>query len=289
LRRFWSSERKSQPEKLLGVAAKRAKDRARVFIRNTIMTGATYPDLAGQSVVITGGGTGIGAAIVSAFAQQKAKVAFIDIAEKPSKALAASLVKDGGDVLFIKSDLTDIEALRKAIAKARTAHGPVTVLINNAAHDERHATPDVTPEYFDQRIAVNLKHVFFAAQAVLPDMQAAGRGSIVNFSSVSWMASMGGMPIYTAAKSAMLGLTRSLARDYGPFNIRVNAVAPGWIRTERQEKLWITPEGEQMMLNAQCLKRWLMPDEVARMMLFLASGEASAITSQHLVVDGGWV
>jgi D-xylose 1-dehydrogenase len=253
------------------------------------MAGAVYPDLAGQSVVITGGGTGIGAAIVSAFARQKARVAFIDIAEKESKALAASLVKEGGEVLFVKADLTDVEALRKAIAKARKTHGPVTVLINNAAHDERHATPDVTPEYFDQRIAVNLKHVFFAAQAVLPDMQAAGRGSIVNFSSVSWMASMGGMPIYTAAKSAMLGLTRSLARDYGPYNIRVNAVAPGWIRTERQEKLWITPEGEQMMLNAQCLKRWLMPDEVARMMLFLASSEASAITSQHLVVDGGWV
>jgi D-xylose 1-dehydrogenase len=250
------------------------------------MTQAIYPDLAGKSVLVTGGGTGIGAAIVRGFARQKAKVAFIDLAEEPSKALAAEL---GEDVLFLKADLTDTEALRTAIAEARKAHGPITVLINNAAHDERHATSDVTPEYFDQRIAVNLKHVFFASQAVLPDMREAGGGSIVTFSSVSWLASMGGMPIYTAAKSAMLGLTRSLARDYGPDNIRVNAVAPGWIRTERQEKLWITPEGEQMMLNAQCLKRWLMPDEVASLILFLGSNASSAITSQHYVIDGGWV
>ena len=253
------------------------------------MAGAIYPDLAGQSVVVTGGGTGIGAAIVEAFARQKAKVAFIDIAEDPSNALAMALSKEGCSVQFLKTDLTRTDDLRDAIAEARKAHGPVTVLINNAAHDERHAAEDVTPEYFDARIAVNLKHVFFAAQAVLPDMKAAGKGSIVNFSSISWMASMGGMPIYTATKSAMLGLTRSLARDFGPFNIRVNAIAPGWIRTERQEKLWITLEGEQTMLNAQCLKRWLMPDEVARMALFLASSEASACTSQHYVVDGGWV
>jgi D-xylose 1-dehydrogenase len=250
------------------------------------MTQAIYPDLVGKSVLVTGGGTGIGAAIVRGFARQKAKVAFIDLAEEPSKALAAEL---GEDVLFLKADLTDTEALRAAIGEARKAHGPITVLINNAAHDERHATPDVTPEYFDQRIAVNLKHVFFASQAVLPDMRAAGGGSIVTFSSVSWLASMGGMPIYTAAKSAMLGLTRSLARDYGPDNIRVNAVAPGWIRTERQEKLWITPEGEEMMLKAQCLKRWLMPDEVANLILFLGSNASSAITSQHYVIDGGWV
>jgi D-xylose 1-dehydrogenase len=250
------------------------------------MTQAIYPDLAGKSVLVTGGGTGIGAAIVRGFARQKAKVAFIDLAEEPSKALAAEL---GKDVLFLKADLTDTEALRAAIAAARKAHGPITVLINNAAHDERHATPDVTPEYFDQRIAVNLKHVFFASQAVLPDMRAAGGGSIVTFSSVSWLASMGGMPIYTAAKSAMLGLTRSLARDFGPDNIRVNAVAPGWIRTERQEKLWITPEGEETMLKAQCLKRWLMPDEVANLILFLGSNASSAITSQHYVIDGGWV
>lgn len=250
--------------------------------------GAIYPDLDGTSVVVTGGGSGIGAAIVEAFARQRSQVAFLDIAEAPSLTLAARLTKEGLPVAYHDVDLTDIEALRTAIAKVAAAQGPVRVLINNAAHDERHATPDVTPDYFDARIAVNLKHVFFAAQAVLPGMVAAGGGSIVNFSSVSWMAAMGGMPIYTAAKSAMLGLTRSLARDYGPHNIRVNAISPGWIRTERQEKLWITPDGERMMLEAQCLKRWLMPDEVARLALFLASSESSAITSQHYAIDGGW-
>jgi D-xylose 1-dehydrogenase len=162
------------------------------------------------------------------------------------------------------------------------------VLVNNAAHDERHATGDVTPDYFDQRIAVNLKHAFFASQAVLPGMRAAGGGSIINFSSISWMTSTGGMAIYTAAKSAMLGLTKSLARDFGPDNIRVNAVAPGWIRTERQELLWITPEGERTMLDRQCLKRWLQPEEIAAFVLFLASNAASAITGQHYVADGGW-
>jgi D-xylose 1-dehydrogenase len=146
----------------------------------------------------------------------------------------------------------------------------------------------VTPAFFDACIAVNLKQAFFAAQAVIPDMKAAGGGSIVNFSSVSWMAGMGGMAVYTASKSAMLGLTRSLARDFGPFNIRVNAIAPGWIRTERQEKLWITTESEKLAMQAQCLKRWLMPDEVARLAVFLASQDASACTAQHYVVDGGW-
>jgi NAD(P)-dependent dehydrogenase (short-subunit alcohol dehydrogenase family) len=250
---------------------------------------AIYPDLAGRSVVVTGGGGGIGAAIVRAFAAQGARVGFIDIAEAASKALAAELIAGGGDVRFAQADLTDIDQLRAAIADLRAAQGPVSVLVNNAAHDERHATEDVTPDYFDGRIAVNLKHSFFATQAVLPDMKAAGSGSIINFSSISWMSGSGGMAVYTAAKSAMLGLTRSLARDYGGFNIRVNAIAPGWIRTERQEKLWITPEGEDRAMAAQCLKRWLMPDEVARFALFLASDDASACTGQHYVVDGGWV
>jgi NAD(P)-dependent dehydrogenase (short-subunit alcohol dehydrogenase family) len=146
----------------------------------------------------------------------------------------------------------------------------------------------VTPEYWDQRIAVNLKHQFFAAQAVLPDMKAAGAGSIVNFGSTSWMAGQGGMAAYTAAKSAVLGLTRSLARDYGPHGIRVNAIAPGWIMTERQVALWLTPEGEAELMRRQCLKRKLVPDEVARFTVFLASEEASACTAQHYVVDGGW-
>jgi D-xylose 1-dehydrogenase len=249
---------------------------------------AIYPDLAGRSIIVTGGGSGIGEAIVRAFAAQGARVGFIDKANAASKALESELVTGGASVLFVHADLTDIAALRVAIADLSKAHGPVSVLVNNAAHDERHATEKVTPEYFDDCIAVNLRHAFFAAQAVLPEMKALGGGSIINFSSISWMSGMGGMAVYTASKSAMLGLTRSLARDYGAFNIRVNAIAPGWIRTERQEKFWITQESEQAAMAAQCLKRWLMPEEVARFALFLASNAASACTAQHYVVDGGW-
>lgn len=252
------------------------------------MAGAIYPDLEGASVVVTGGGSGIGAAIVRAFAGQGAKVGFIDIAREPSMRLEAELRQAKAEVTFTETDITDTAALQSAIAGFDRRNGPVTVLVNNAAHDERHDTAEVTPDYFDQRIAVNLKHAFFAAQAVLPGMRQAGHGSIINFSSVSWLVGMGGMAVYTASKSAMIGLTRSLARDYGPSNIRVNAIAPGWIRTERQEKLWITPEGERQMLEAQCIKRWLLPDEVARFVLFLASSDSSACTAQHYIVDGGW-
>ena len=250
---------------------------------------AIYSDLAGKTVVITGGGSGIGAAIVQRFAEQKAKVAFIDIAREASEALAGTLSQAGHQVRFEHADLTDIEALRAAIQRIRETYGPVQILINNAAHDERHPTPDVTPEYWDDRIAVNLKHQFFAAQAVLPDMQAAKEGVIINFGSVSWMVGQGGMAAYTAAKSAVLGLTRSLARDYGPDNIRVNAIAPGWIMTQRQIDKWLTPEGEAELMQRQCLKRKLQPDEIAKFTVFLASEEASACTNQQYVVDGGWV
>jgi D-xylose 1-dehydrogenase len=250
---------------------------------------AIYPDLAGRAIIVTGGGSGIGEAIVRAFVAQNARVGFIDKADEVSKALEVELQAKGGEVRFAHADLTDITALRSAIADLSEAHGPVSVLVNNAAHDERHNTEEVTPDYFDERIAVNLRHAFFATQAVLPAMKQAGHGSIINFSSISWMSGTGGMAVYTAAKSAMLGLTRSLARDYGEFNIRVNSIAPGWIRTERQEKLWITPESEKTAMAAQCLKRWLMPDEVARFALFLASDDSSACTAQHYVVDGGWV
>jgi D-xylose 1-dehydrogenase len=247
---------------------------------------ATYSDLAGKVVLVTGGGSGIGEAIVRRFAQQQAKVAFIDI--KDSQALVEALSGQGGPVRFEQADLTDIGALRAAIARIREALGPIQVLINNAAHDERHPTEDVTPEYWDDRIAVNLKHQFFAAQAVLPDMKAAQGGAIVNFGSVSWMVGQGGMAAYTAAKSAVLGLTRSLARDYGPYNIRVNAIAPGWIMTQRQIEKWLTPDGEAELMQRQCLKRKLVPDEIAKVTLFMASDEASACTNQQYVVDGGW-
>ena len=250
---------------------------------------ASYPGLAGRTVVVTGGGSGIGAAIVRAFAEQGSKVGFIDLKAEASRALADELSATGGTVHFEQADLTDIAALRSAIDAIRGVFGPVTVLVNNAADDTRHKTEDVTPEYWDNRIAVNLKHQFFAAQAVLPDMKAAGGGSILNLGSVSWMVGQGGMAAYTAAKSAVLGLTRSLARDFGGYGVRVNALAPGWIMTERQITMWLTPEAEKELMERQCLKRKLVPDDMARVALFLSSDAAGAITNQHYVADGGWV
>ena len=250
---------------------------------------AIYSDLEGKVVLITGGGSGIGEAIVRRFAEQKSKVAFIDIAREASEKLAQELTERNLSVHYEYADLTDIEALRGAVRRIRETLGPVEILVNNAAHDQRHPTPEVTPEYWDERFAVNLKHQFFAAQAVLPDMQAANQGVIINFGSFSWMIGQGGMAAYTAAKSAVLGLTRSLARDYGSFNIRVNAIAPGWIMTQRQLDLWLTPETQEELMRRQCLKRKIMPDEIAKFTVFLASDEASACTNQQYVVDGGWV
>jgi len=253
------------------------------------MMAAVYPDLAGKVVLITGGASGIGAAISRCFAEQGSTVILLDIQRAAGETLAAELTAAGRSAHFYAVDLTDIPALRAGVERARVAHGPIQILINNAAHDERHRTETVTPEYWDDRIAVNLKHQFFAAQAVLPDMKAANGGAIVNFGSTSWMAGQGGMAAYTASKSGVIGLTRSLARDYGPYNIRVNAIAPGWIMTERQIEKWLTPEGEEELMRRQCIKRRLEPDEVARVTLFLASQEASACTAQHYIVDGGWV
>ena len=246
---------------------------------------ATYTDLKDRVVIVTGGAGGIGEAIVRAFVGQGARVAFLDIDMQRGPRLQDEL---GAAARFLPCDLTNIDALRGAVAVARQTFGPIGVLINNAAHDERHATLEVTEAYWDGRIAVNLKHQFFAAQAVLPDMIAAGGGSIINLGSTSWMIGQGGMAAYTASKSAVLGLTRSLARDFGEHGVRVNAVAPGWIMTERQLALWVTPESEQDIYSNQCLKRRLVPDDVARLVVFLSSDEASAITNQHYVVDGGW-
>src|SRR3954469_8591988 len=235
---------------------------------------AIYPDLAGKVALVTGGGSGIGEWIVRRLAEQGVAVGFVDIKPAESRSLADELSAAGRRVRFEPADLTDIPALRAAIEHIREALGPIGILVNNAANDERHATEEVTPEYWDGRIAVNLKHQFFAAQAVLPDMQQAREGSIINFGSVSWMIGQGGMAAYTAAKSAVLGLTRSLARDFGPDNIRVNAIAPGWIMTERQLEKWVTPEGEAEIMKSQCLKRKLVPDDISRVVLFLASEEA---------------
>jgi NAD(P)-dependent dehydrogenase (short-subunit alcohol dehydrogenase family) len=250
---------------------------------------AIYPDLADKVVLVTGGASGIGAAIVRAFARQKSTVVLFDINEEAGMGLSQDLSGQGLAAYFQRVDLTDIPALRAGVADACKAHGPTAILINNAAHDERHPTEEVTPEYWDDRIAVNLKHQFFAAQAVLSGMKAVGQGVIINFGSTSWMVGQGGMTAYTASKSGVIGLTRSLARDYGPFNIRVNAIAPGWIMTERQIEKWLTPEGEAELMRRQYLKRKLTPDELANFTVFLASDDASACTAQHYVVDGGWV
>ena len=250
---------------------------------------AIYPDLKGQVVLVTGGGSGIGEAIVRQFAAQQAKVAFIDVAVEPSRALVRELSDAGTPVHFEPCDLTDVPALQRSVAAVRKLLGPIQVLVNNAAHDERHATEEVTEAVWDSRIAVNLKHQFFCAQAVIPDMKATGKGSIINLGSISWIIGQGGMAGYTAAKSAVLGLTRSLARDFGSYGIRVNAVAPGWIMTKRQLEKWVTPQTEKEIMVRQCLKRKLEPAEVAKFIVFLASEEASACTSQHYIVDGGWV
>ena len=246
---------------------------------------AIYSDLKGRTVVVTGGAGGIGESIVRAFHAQGAKVGFLDIDTARGTKLEAEL---GEGTRFVACDLTDIPALKAAIVTVRDAFGPIDVLVNNAAHDERHATLEVTEDYWDGRMAVNLKHQFFAAQAVLPDMQATGKGAIVNLGSTSWVIGQGGMPAYTASKSAVIGLTRSLARDFGPFGIRVNAVAPGWIMTERQLALWVTPETDEYINENQCLKRRLVPDDIAKVVVFMCSDEAGAITNQHYVVDGGW-
>ena len=252
--------------------------------------GAVYPDLKDRTVLVTGGAAGIGTAIVEAFAAQGSRVGLPRHRRGPrERAARASSRTAARPRTSRRSTSATSTALRAAVAAVRAALGPIGVLVNNAAHDERHATEEVTPEYFDERIAVNLKHQFFAAQAVLPDMKAAGGGSIICMGSFSWIAGFGGMPIYTASKSAVLGLVRSLARDYGPYNVRVNSIAPGWIMTERQLTLWLTPEADAMRAERQCLKRRLTPEEIARVALFLASEEASAITAQSYIVDGGWV
>jgi len=243
---------------------------------------ATYPSLKGRTVFISGGGSGIGASIVEHFAEQGSKVAFVDIDEAASKAIAQ---KTGA--LFLKCDIRDVKAYQAAIAEAASRLGTITVLVNNAARDDRHKLADVTADFFDERIAVNLRHAFFAIQAVVPGMQKAGGGSIVNFSSVSYHTMTPDLSVYQAAKAAVIGMTRGLARDLGPDKIRLNSITPGWIMTQRQIELWLPAEAEAQLMKAQVLKEKVYPPDIARMALFLGSDDSRLISAQNFVVDGG--
>ncbi len=249
---------------------------------------ATYPSLKGMPVIVSGGASGIGEGIVREFAAQGAKVGFVDINAEAGEAVAAELTKAGHTVRFIACDITNTAAYKEAIATFERAHGPCLSLVNNAAHDERHRIADVTEAFWDNRIAVNLKHAFFAAQAVAPGMIAAKRGSIINFGSVSWMIKSPELTVYTAAKAAMHGMSRSMAKEWGPHNIRCNTLVPGWIMTERQLTHWVDAEANKRIDAEQCLPGRLYPVDIARMVLFLAADDSKMITAQAFVVDGGW-
>lgn len=253
-----------------------------------MMPSVRHPDLEGRSVLITGGGSGIGAALTDGFVRQGARVAFIDIARDASEALAGRLEEQAGArPLYLEADLRDVEALRDAVAEAARAHGKVTVLVNNAAFDQRHDIADVTVDYWEENQAINLRPHFFTAQAVAAGMKEAGGGSIINFTSTSFMINHPDMPSYTAAKAGIIGLTKGLAGRLGPDHIRVNAVAPGWVMTERQRELWVTPESLAAHIERQCLKEQMRPEDLVGPCLFLASDASRMLTAQTLIVDAG--
>ncbi len=251
---------------------------------------AHYPSLRDRVVFVTGGGSGIGESLVEHFCAQGSRVTFVDMAEAPSRALVARIAATGHPAPdFIACDLREIDALRAAIQSTVEAHGPIRVLVNNAGNDDRHKTEEVSVAYWDDRIAVNLRHQFFAAQAVRPKMREAGGGSIVNFGSITWLIGDADCPAYVTAKAAVTGMTRALAREFGPEKIRVNCLLPGWVMTERQVRLWLSPEGERQIAERQCLPDRLYPPDIARMALFLAADDSRMCTSQNFIVDGGWV
>lgn len=251
---------------------------------------ATYPSLKDRIVFVTGGGSGIGESIVEHFCRQGAKVTFVDIDPATSEALVARIAARGDRVpRFIKVDLRDVSPLEAAIVHTGNEDGPIKVLINNAGNDDRHRLDDLTPAYWDDRMAVNLRHQAFAIQAVRPQMRDSGGGSIVNLGSITWMVGDGDCIAYVTAKSAINGLTRGLARELGRERIRVNCVMPGWVMTKRQLDLWVTPEGERQIDERQCLSDRVYPSDVARMVLFLAADDSRMCTSQNYIVDGGWV
>lgn len=251
------------------------------------MSEAVYPSLKGRLVVITGGGSGIGEGLTEAYARQGARVVFLDIAEAASRALEARLADLDPAPRFILCDLTDLTALRAAFERIEAEHGPVDVLLNNAANDDRHEAAAVTPAYWDDRIAVNLRHQFFAAQTVAPSMRARGKGVILNLGSISWHLGLADLSIYETSKAAIEGMTRALAREWGADGVRVACIVPGNVKTERQMK-WYTPEGEAEIVAAQCLKLRIEPKDVAALALFLSSDDARAITGHEYFVDAGW-
>jgi NAD(P)-dependent dehydrogenase (short-subunit alcohol dehydrogenase family) len=246
-------------------------------------TFATYPSLKGKTVFITGGASGIGFELVRGFAAQGANVGFIDLHESNSQALSDTAVNITHEIC----DLTNIEALQAALTKLASRLGPATVLVNNAANDDRHNWQDVTPAYWDERLQTNLRHQFFAIQCVAPGMIAAGGGSIINMGSNSWHETGGGFPAYATSKAAVHGLTRTMARDLGQHRIRVNTVVPGWIMTDRQKDLWATPEALESQRQRQCLPDLIEPIYVARMVIFLASDDAFMCSANNYMVEGG--
>jgi D-xylose 1-dehydrogenase len=252
---------------------------------------ATYPSLRDRAVSVTGGASGIGEHIVEQFARQGSRVAFLDIHDEAAAQLVARLEETPGSTspLYLHCEVTDTAALATAIDEIAARFGSIDVLVNNAGNDTRHATEEVTPEFWDRSVAINLKHQFFATQAVIPIMKRSGRGSIINLSSISWIIPGTGLPVYIASKAGVVGLTRTLAHELGPHNIRVNAVLPGAIHTDRQRRLWFTEAYMAEVLHNQALKRMITPDEVARLVLFLAADDSAAITSQSHIIDGGWV
>jgi D-xylose 1-dehydrogenase len=251
---------------------------------------ATYPSLRDRAVVVTGGASGIGEAIVEAFVMQKAKIAFLDIDDDAGRKLVERLTAaERPAPAYYHCDLTDISAVQATMQTILQRFGAVDVLVNNAGDDTRHKVTEVKAEFWDKTIAVNLKHQFFVSQAVIPSMQKAHRGAIINMSSIGWVIPSISQVIYVTAKAAIIGLTRTLAHELGPDNIRVNCIMPGAIATDRQLRLWLTEEYKAQVLANQALKRIIMPDEVARLALFLAADDSSAITNQSYVIDGGWV
>jgi len=250
---------------------------------------ASYPSLQGRRVFVTGGGSGIGEAIVAAFVAQGAAVAFVDILKEPSEALVARLAGTGAhDPVFRHCDITDIPALQQTMAELAGLLGDFDVIVNNAANDSRHRIGEVSVDYFDERIAINQRPLFFTVQTALEGMKRRGGGSVINFSSMSFHAKNPDYPIYAATKAAAIGFTRCLARDLGPHNIRVNTVTPGWVMTQRQIDLWLDEAGEAEIKRAQCLPGKLMSEDIAAMVLFLAADDSKMCTAQDFVVDAGW-